>query len=104
VADELCQGVAQAGGVAGQPLAEELQQLSELGRVDDLLTELPDVSAAQARCLSQQLIAGMSGRSGLPGWCSLVASPIVTETGHTGLNQSPAFSSLPIFDVSRSEP
>jgi hypothetical protein len=71
---------------------------------NDLLTELPDVSAAQARCLSQQLIAGMSGRSGLPGWCSLVASPIVTETGHTGLNQSPAFSSLPIFDVSRSEP
>ena len=34
VADELCQGVAQAGGVAGQPLAEELQQLGELGRVD----------------------------------------------------------------------
>ena len=47
VADELCQGVAQAGGVAGQPLAEELQQLGELGRVDDLLTELPAVSAAQ---------------------------------------------------------
>jgi hypothetical protein len=36
VADELCQGVAQAGGVAGQPLAEELQQLSQFGRVDDV--------------------------------------------------------------------
>jgi len=32
VADELCQGIPQAGGVAGQPLAEELQQLGELGR------------------------------------------------------------------------
>jgi hypothetical protein len=40
VADELCQGFAQAGGVAGQPLAEELQQLSELGRVDDVFSEL----------------------------------------------------------------
>jgi hypothetical protein len=40
VADELCQGVAQAGGVAGQPLAEELQQLGELGRVDDVFSEL----------------------------------------------------------------
>jgi len=28
VADELCQGVAQAGGVAGQSLAEELQHFS----------------------------------------------------------------------------
>jgi hypothetical protein len=28
-------GGRQAGGVAGQPLAEELEQLGELGRVDD---------------------------------------------------------------------
>jgi hypothetical protein len=42
VADELCQGVAQAGGVAGQPLAEELQQLGELGRVQVSVAELVD--------------------------------------------------------------
>ncbi len=71
---------------------------------NDLLTELPDVSAAQAGRRSQWSIAEMPGRSGLPGCCSLVASPIVTETGHTGINQSPAFSSLPISDVSRNSP
>ena len=48
MADELCQGVAQAGGVAGQPLAEELQQLGELGRVDDVQFQLGcDQAAAQ---------------------------------------------------------
>jgi hypothetical protein len=70
----------------------------------DLLTELPDVSAAQAGRLSQWSITEMPGRSGLPGYCSLVASPITTETGHTRRYQSPAFSSLPIFDVSRGGP
>ena len=71
---------------------------------NDLLTELPDVSAAQAGRLSQWSITEMPGRSGLPGYCSLVASPITTETGHTRRYQSPAFSSLPIFDVSRGGP
>src|SRR5215467_294777 len=33
VADELCQGGAQAVGVAGQPLAEELQHLGQLASV-----------------------------------------------------------------------
>lgn len=37
----------------------------------DLLTELPDVSAAQAWCLSQQPAAGMSGRSESPGRAAL---------------------------------
>ncbi len=70
---------------------------------NELLTELPDASAAQA-CPSQRPIAEMPGRSGLPGCCSLAASPITTETGHTGLNQLPAFSLVPVFDVSRSRP
>jgi hypothetical protein len=74
------------------------------GRKTDLLTELPDVSAAQVGRPSQQSIAEMSGRSGLPGCCSLVTSLIATETGHTRRNQSPAFSSLPIFDLSRGGP
>jgi transposase len=39
-----------------------------------------------------------------PGCFGLAASPIGTETGHTGLNQSPAFSSMPIFDISRYGP
>jgi hypothetical protein len=68
----------------------------------DLLTELSDVSAAQTRGFSQWSIAEMLGGSGLPGCRGLVASPIVAETGHTRRNHSPAFSSLPIFDVSRS--
>jgi hypothetical protein len=33
VADELCQGGGHAGGVAGQPFAEELQHLGEFGGV-----------------------------------------------------------------------
>jgi hypothetical protein len=33
VADELCQGGGQAAGVAGQPLAEELQHLRQPGSV-----------------------------------------------------------------------
>jgi hypothetical protein len=39
VADELLQGGAEAAPVAGQPLAEELQQLGELGRVYDVQPE-----------------------------------------------------------------
>ena len=70
----------------------------------DLLTELPGVSPVQGRCRSQQPIVGMSGRSESRGRRCLVASPISTETGHTGLNQSPTFSSLPIFDARCSRP
>ena len=36
VADELFQGGAQAAGVAGQPLSQELQQFGEFGRVDSV--------------------------------------------------------------------
>ena len=68
----------------------------------DLLTELWDVSAAQAGCASRGLVTGMSERSGSPGCCGLGASPIATETGHTRLNRSAIFSSLPYFGVSRS--
>ena len=67
------------------------------------LTELRSVSAAQIGCPSQESIVEMSGRSGLPGHYSLGANLIATETGHTGGNPSPGFSSLPIFDVSRGE-
>ena len=70
----------------------------------DPLTELPDVFAAQAGCPSRRPITEMSTMPESPGCFGLAASPIGTETGHTGLNQSPAFSSLPIFDVSRSRP
>jgi hypothetical protein len=62
--------------------------------IDDMdpLTELLDVSAAQTVRTSRQSIARMSGRSESPGRHSAVASLTVTETGHTGLNESPAFS------------
>jgi hypothetical protein len=70
----------------------------------DPLTELPGVFAAHARCASQQPIAGMPERSESSGRRGLIVSPIATETGHTRVNRSPAFSSLPIFDVSRSPP
>jgi transposase len=85
---------------------QRVSEIARLGNVlqDALLTELPDVSAAQMRRSSQQPIAEMSGRCGLPGCCSLAASLRVTETGHTRRNQSPAFSSLPILDVSRGGP
>jgi len=46
----------------------------------------------------------MSESSESAGRHSLAVGLIAAETGHTGLNQSPAFSSLPIFDVSRSRP
>jgi hypothetical protein len=74
------------------------------GAKSDPLTELSDVSAAQVGRPSRWSITEMPGRSGLPGCCSLVASPTITETGHTRRNQSPALSSLPIFDVSRGGP
>ena len=69
-----------------------------------LLTEPRDVSAAQEAQPSPRPIVGMSGRSRSPGRGSPVASLIATETGHTVLNRRPSFSSLPIFDVSRSGP
>jgi hypothetical protein len=71
---------------------------------NDPLTELPDVSAAQVGCASHQPVIEMSERSGSPGCCSLAARPIATETRHTRLNRSAAFSSLPIFGVSRFAP
>src|SRR5215470_14793858 len=69
---------------------------------NDLLTELPDVSAAQAGCAARRPVIGMTERSGSPCCCSRAASPIATGTGHTHPNRSAAFSSLPIFGVSRS--
>jgi hypothetical protein len=70
----------------------------------DPLTELPNVSAAQIGCMSRQPTSGMSERSESPGRRGPIVSPIAAETGHTRLNRSPAFSSLPIFDVSRGGP
>jgi hypothetical protein len=70
----------------------------------DLLTELPDVAAAQEAQPSLQAIAELSGRSRLPGRSSDSARLIAAETGHTGPNQSAAFSSLPIFDINCSGP
>jgi transposase len=69
---------------------------------DDLLTELPDVAAAQEAQPSPQPTVGVSQRSRSPGRGSRVASLIATETGYTLLNHLPSFSSLPIFDTSRS--
>jgi transposase len=69
------------------------------GRKTDLLTELRNVSAAQAGCTPRQPTTGMSERSESPGRRGPVVSPIATETGHTRLNRSPAFSLLPIFGV-----
>ena len=69
-----------------------------------LLTELPDVAAAQDAQLFRRPIVGVSERSLSPGRSGHATSLIVTETGHTVLNHLPSFSSLPIFDVSRSGP
>ena len=89
--------VLEACGLAVQ-LVNAAQAKSLPGRPKtDPLTELSDVSAAQVGRPSRWSITEMPGRSGLPGCCSLVASPTITETGHTRRNQSPAFSSLPIF-------
>jgi hypothetical protein len=84
-------GAAQAKNLPGRPKT-------------DPLTELPGVFAAHTWCASQQPIAGMPERSESSGRRGLIVSPIATETGHTRVNRSPAFSSLPIFDVSRSPP
>jgi hypothetical protein len=92
--------VLEAAGLAVQ-LVNAAQARNLPGRPKtDLLTELLNVSAAQASCLPQQPTAGMSGRSESPGRRSAVASLIVTETGHAGLNHLAAFSSLPIFVIS----
>jgi len=74
------------------------------GAKSDLLTELPDVAAAQEAQPSPWPIVGVSERSRSPGRGSHVASLIATETGHTVPNHLPSFSSLPIFDVSRGGP
>ncbi len=71
---------------------------------NDLLTELPDVSAVQEAWASLWPIVWLSQRSRLPGRGSHGASLIARETGHTVLNHLPRFSSLPIFDVSRGGP
>ena len=65
-----------------------------------LLTELPDVSAAQVGRPSPRPIVGVSERSRSQGQDSQVASLIAAETGHTVLNRLLSFSSLPILDVS----
>ncbi len=69
-----------------------------------LLTEPRDVTAAQEGQPSPRPIVRAPERSRSPGHSSHVASLIATETGHTVLNHLPSFSSLPIFDVSRSGP
>jgi len=69
-----------------------------------LLTELPDVAAAQEAQPPPQPTVGVSETSRSPGRGSHVVSLITTETGHTVLNHMPIFSSLPIFDVSRGGP
>jgi hypothetical protein len=69
-----------------------------------LLTEPRDVTAAQEAQPSPRPIVGARERSRSPGRSSHVASLIATETGHTVLNHRPSFSSLPVFDVSRSGP
>jgi hypothetical protein len=99
-----CHYVLESIGLAVQ-LVSASQAKNLKGRPKtDLLTELLDVSAAQAVSTSRQSIVEMSARSESPGCYGRVASLIVTETGHTRLNQSPAFSSLPIFYISRSTP
>jgi uncharacterized coiled-coil protein SlyX len=87
-----------------ETLRTEVAALRRQAGRDYLLTELMDVSAAQAGRPSQQPITEVSGTSKSPGCRSPAASPITRETGHTGLNRSAIFSSLPIFDVSRSRP
>ena len=100
VAEELA-----AAGVTAH-LAEPADTAFARGRKrhakTDLLTELSGVSAAQAGCAWHRPVIGMTERSGSPCCCSRAASPIATGTGHTHPNRSAAFSSLPIFGVSRS--
>ena len=71
---------------------------------NDPLTEQSNVFAAQMGYMLCQPTSGMSARSESQGRCSPIVSPIAGETGHTRLNRSPAFSSLPIFDVSSGRP
>jgi len=70
----------------------------------DLLTELPDVAAAQEASHP----SGRSLRCPKHPDCQALAaiSParFATETGHTVLNHLLSFSSLPIFDISRRGP
>jgi hypothetical protein len=66
----------------------------------DLLTELPDVVAAQEAQPSPRPIVGVSETSRSSGRGCHVARLIAAGTGHMALNHLPSFSSLPIFDVS----
>jgi hypothetical protein len=50
-----------------------------------LLTELPNVSAAQVGCATWQPTTGMSERPESPGCLGPVVSLIATESGHTRL-------------------
>jgi hypothetical protein len=67
-----------------------------------------DRTAGRFRSSEAQLplrpIIAQSGRSRSPGHSGHVVSLITAETGHTGLNHVPSFSSVPIFDVSRCGP
>jgi hypothetical protein len=71
---------------------------------DDLLTELPNVSADQVGCTPWQPVTGCREDPNRQAVGDLFASPIATETGHTRLNRSATFSSLLLFDASRSRP
>src|SRR6266700_22060 len=90
VTDELSQGGAEAPPIAGQPLAEELQQLGELGRVHGIE---PDLGHAIHRlpgrgCAAQALYRWISRvvvRGTTPTTCPSTASrklwsPAVTVT------------------------
>ena len=92
--------------VCVQPLVSHIarQQQDYTTHKTDLLTELPDVAAAQEARPSPRPIIGVSEKSRSPGRASHVASLNATETGHTVLNHFPSFSSLPIFDFSRGGP
>ena len=74
------------------------------GRKTDLLTELLDVTAAQEATRPLRPIVAVPETSRLPGRGRHNASLIAAETGHTVPNHLPSFSSLPIFDISRSGP
>jgi hypothetical protein len=84
--------------------SEKIQAAPTWKKTFGLLTELPDVTAAQDAQPSLRPIVGVPERSRSPGGSSYVASLIATETGHTLLNHLPSFSWLPILDVSHGGP
>ncbi len=87
-----------------ETLRAEVAALRRQAGRDCLLTELPDVAAAQEASRPRGPIVAVPETSRLPGRGCHIASLIATETGHTVLNHLPSFSSLPIFDISRSGP